>query len=230
MVGYGKKVLFDNLTNPDLLSVDINASNPLIKVLIKNKIKYTIRDSKWFNRFDPQLNHQGVVVNFKSKTALSLDDYLKQNLKTDLILIIDSIEDPQNFGAIMRTCDALGVKAIIYKKDHQVQINDFVNKASMGACNYLHLFKVANLANTLPALKANNYWIYSSALNDQAKAYNKITYADKVVLIVGNEKSGVSARLLSLSDTIIKIPMVGHVQSLNVSVATGILLAEIIKH
>jgi 23S rRNA (guanosine2251-2'-O)-methyltransferase len=98
-----------------------------------------------------------VVVNFKSKTALSLDDYLKQNLKTDLILIIDSIEDPQNFGAIMRTCDALGVKAIIYKKDHQVQINDFVNKASMGACNYLHLFKVANLANTLPALKANNY-------------------------------------------------------------------------
>jgi 23S rRNA (guanosine2251-2'-O)-methyltransferase len=100
----------------------------------------------------------------------------------------------------------------------------------MGACNYLHLFKVANLANTLPALKANNYWIYSSALNDQAKAYNKITYADKVVLIVGNEKSGVSARLLSLSDTIIKIPMVGHVQSLNVSVATGILLAEIIKH
>jgi 23S rRNA (guanosine2251-2'-O)-methyltransferase len=100
----------------------------------------------------------------------------------------------------------------------------------MGAINYLNLIKVTNLARTLEQLKQGGYWIYTTALNDKAQDINSIKFTDKCVLIVGNENKGVSSLLIDKSDFVIKINMHGHVQSLNVSVATGILLNAVKNH
>ena len=140
--------------------------------------------------------------------------------------MLDSIQDPHNFGAILRTCDAFGVDAVVYKDDNQTQINDFVIKTSMGAINNLNLFKVTNFARAIELLKKSGYWIYASTLNKKAIDNTKVNYNDKTVIIVGNEHSGISKLTEKNSDELITINMYGNVQSLNVSVAAGILIYE----
>jgi 23S rRNA (guanosine2251-2'-O)-methyltransferase len=99
----------------------------------------------------------------------------------------------------------------------------------MGAINNLNMFKVTNLSNEIDLLKKNGFWIYSSALSENSEDYNKVKYDKKLVLVVGSENKGVSKIILDKSDFIINIPMCGNVQSLNVSVATGILLSKIVS-
>ena len=140
--------------------------------------------------------------------------------------MLDSFQDPHNFGAILRTCDALGIDAVIYKDDNQAQINDFVIKTSMGAVNNLNLFKVTNFARTIELLKKSGYLIYASTLNEKAIDNTKVNYNDKTVIIIGNEHSGISKLTEKNSDELITINMYGNVQSLNVSVAAGILIYE----
>lgn len=201
----------------------------LINFLKTNNIKLKIHhDKSWFNKFDKNLNHQFVVaeINTSVKTN-NLEFFLTNNKhKKSIILMLDSIQDPHNFGAILRTCDAFGVDAVIYKDDNQTQINDFVTKTSMGAVNNLNLFKVTNFARTIELLKKSGYWIYASTLNKKAIDNTKVNYNDKTVIIVGNEHSGISKLTKKNSDELITINMYGNVQSLNVSVAAGILIYE----
>lgn len=200
-----------------------------INFLKINNVKLRVHhDKSWFNKFDKNLNHQFAVaeINVSSKTK-NLDYFLTNNKNTkSIILMLDSIQDPHNFGAILRTCDALGVDAVIYKDDNQTQINDFVTKTSMGAVNNLNLFKVTNIARAIELLKKSGYWIYASTLNKKAIDNTKVNYNDKTVIIVGNEHSGISKLTEKNSDELITINMYGNVQSLNVSVAAGILIYE----
>jgi 23S rRNA (guanosine2251-2'-O)-methyltransferase len=222
----GKKALLDNIDNKDIISVDLSANNiEIINLLKQKKIKFTIQNENFFKRFDVSLNHQNVLVHLNDGNKIdNIDSLLKLSKQESIILVLDGIQDSQNFGAILRSCDAFGVDAVIYKKDNQVQVNDFVIKSSMGAIQHLNLIRVTNLARTLEQLKQAGYWIYASALNTKAQNINDIKFDKKTVIVVGNENKGVANLLLDKSDFIIKIPMVGHVQSLNVSVATGILL------
>ena len=202
----------------------------LINELKSNNIKVKIHhDKKWFNQFDKNLNHQFVVTEVQTKNKVeNLELFLEaiKNKTKSIILIIDSIQDPHNFGSILRTCDAFGVDAVIYKNDNQVQINDFVSKTSMGAINTLNIFKVINLSRTIELLKKYDYWIYASMLNRKAKSNDDVDYSDKSVIIVGNEQSGINKLTAKNSDQLIMINMYGKLQSLNVAVATGILLYE----
>jgi 23S rRNA (guanosine2251-2'-O)-methyltransferase len=157
---FGKKALLDNIDNDNVVNVDLHKNNKELISLLKSKnIDFKVHyDDVYFNRFDKNLNHQGVVVHLQeSEKANTIETFLKQIKDKSIVLVIDSIQDPQNFGAILRTCDAFGVDAVIYKKDNQVQINDFVIKSSMGAINYLNLIKVTNLARTLEQLKQAGY-------------------------------------------------------------------------
>ena len=200
-----------------------------INFLKINNVKLRVHhDKSWFNKFDKNLNHQFAVaeINVSSKTK-NLDYFLTNNKNTkSIILMLDSIQDPHNFGAILRTCDALGVDAVIYKDDNQTQINDFVTKTSMGAVNNLNLFKVTNFVRTIELLKKSGYLIYASTLNEKAIDNTKVNYNDKTVIIIGNEHSGISKLTEKNSDELITINMYGNVQSLNVSVAAGILIYE----
>ncbi|MDR0739718.1 MAG: 23S rRNA (guanosine(2251)-2'-O)-methyltransferase RlmB [Mycoplasmataceae bacterium] len=228
---FGKKVLLDNLDNPNIVSVNLSIQNQyLITELKKHNIAYKIRNVAFFDHFPSNLNHQGIVINIKDEAKFkTLDTFIEfiDNKSIATVLIIDSIQDPQNFGSILRTCDGMNVSAVIYKKNNQVQINDFVSKVSMGAIQYLNLIKVPNLIQAIEKLKKAGFWTYASLLTTTAVTYTQIKFASKSIIIVGSEEKGISPLLAKQADFQIKIPMYGKVQSLNVAVATGIILSEI---
>ncbi len=173
-------------------------------------------------------NHQGVIALVQDYQYATLDEIINgcQGKKQPLILILDEIEDPHNLGAIIRSCDAFGVDGIILKNRNQVQINMTVVKVSTGAIDHVKICQVSNVSNAIRVLKSNGFWIYAS--DGSAKLdYDKVKYDGPTALIVGSEGNGISRLVLENSDFVVKIPMLGHVNSLNVSVATGILLSNI---
>ena len=126
---FGRKVLLENLDNKEIIQVNLSKSNrDLIPILKKHQIKYQLRDDSFFKTFAHYLNHQGVVMNMKASDTIkdlpALINLINRQSRV-IILVIDEIKDPQNFGSILRTCEAMQVDAVIYKKDNQVQINDF---------------------------------------------------------------------------------------------------------
>jgi 23S rRNA (guanosine2251-2'-O)-methyltransferase len=158
---FGRKPLLENLISGKIVNVDLSKTNrDLISTLKKHNIHFQLRDDSFFNKYDKKLNHQGIVITLNQSNGIkdlcSLIEFTKTKTKST-ILLIDSIQDPQNFGSILRTCDAMGVDAVIYKKDNQVQINDFVSRASMGAIQYLNLVRVVNISHVLDELKKNGY-------------------------------------------------------------------------
>ena len=172
--------------------------------------------------------HQGIAAEIKPINYANLDDILdKCNMEDNpTLVILDGINDPHNLGAIIRSCEIFGVKALLIGKHQQVPLNATVAKTSAGAINYVPVCLVGNLNLTIETLKQKGFWVVS-ADGSGDKDYNKIKYDFPTVLIIGSEGNGISQLLLKNSDYIVKIPMYGKVNSLNASVAAGILLAEI---
>jgi 23S rRNA (guanosine2251-2'-O)-methyltransferase len=172
--------------------------------------------------------HQGVVAEVKDFDYADLEQVIKQNesKKDAVILILDELNDPHNFGAIIRSADAFNIAGIIIKKDRQVRVTPTVTKVATGAENYVPIMMVTNLAQAIDKLKANGYWVVGADGNSD-KTIQDSKYDFKVALIIGSEGYGISRLILSKCDFIYKIPMLGHVNSLNASVATGIILSTI---
>lgn len=193
-----------------------------------NNLLVKFVDINELNKMAEGGNHQGVIVEVEDFKYSTLDEIIlsAKDKAQPLVLILDGVEDPHNFGAIIRSADAFGVDGIIIKNRNQVPVNMTVSKVSTGAINYVKIAQVSNLNNAISTLKDNGYWIYAS--DGSAKdSYADIKYDGAICLIMGSEGEGISKLVLRNSDFIIKIPMSGHVNSLNVSVATGILLARI---
>lgn len=183
---------------------------------------------EYLNSLSNKGNHQGIIVEVEPHHYSTVDEILNgaKERKQPLILILDEIEDPQNFGAILRSADAFSVDGVIIKSKNQVPLNWTVAKVSTGAIEYVKVAQVSNLNNVIFKLKENGYWIYA-ADGSGKNSYEKVDYSGSVALIVGSEGRGISQLVLKNSDFVVKIPMTGHVNSLNVSVSTGILLARI---
>ena len=141
--------------------------------------------------------------------------------------MLDHLEDTHNFGAIIRTCLAAGVDGIIIPKQRSVKVNQTVMKTSSGAAIRSKICMVANLNHTIKYLKDKGYWFYAADMNGQN--YSQVEYDAKTCLIIGNEGSGVSELVKKSSDYIVSIPMKGQFESLNASVATGILIYEVVR-
>lgn len=172
--------------------------------------------------------HQGCACEIKPYQYVSLEEILHKgkDSKDDIIVLLDGINDPQNFGAILRSCDVFGVTGVIIPKHNEVSLNATVAKTSAGAINYVPVCLANNLNNAIKILKERGYWVVAT---DGSGTYNyqELKYDFKVALIIGSEGKGVSNLVLKNSDYIVKIPQFGHVNSLNASVACGILLARI---
>ncbi len=170
--------------------------------------------------------HQGII--------LDIPDYQYKELKYVLnndpsfVVLLDHLEDPHNLGAIIRTCEAAGVDAIIMPKDRQVQINSTVMKTSVGTLDNMDIVSVSNLVNAIDALKQNGFWVVGTALEDSVD-YREIDYSGKIALVIGNEGSGMSQLVKKNCDFIAKIPMYGTTNSLNASVAAGIMIYEVVR-
>jgi len=184
---------------------------------------------------DPELSriaktssHQGFVSVVEPFEPVPLKQLLQQakSKQNPLILMLDGIEDPNNLGAIMRSADAFGVAGIIMKKRGEVPLNETVARVSTGAIAYVDVAVVSNLSQAISECKDSGFWIVSSD-GSATMGYQEVDYHCPIVLVVGSEGFGISKNVLGHSDFIVKIPMVGHVNSLNASVATGILLSYV---
>lgn len=189
----------------------------IIEKIKSNNLKYVLMDSK---AMDQMMNHnQGIIV--------EINDYDYQNLDSiteseNFVLMLDHLEDPHNFGAIIRTCEAKGIRSIIIPKDRSVKVNDTVMKTSAGALNHVNIIMVTNLVNAINNLKDRGFFVYAAEAD--GINYKEVNYSDKVLLVIGSEGNGVSNIVKKNSDEIISIPMRGCVNSLNASVSAAILI------
>ena len=172
--------------------------------------------------------HQGVAVKISDYRYFKFNDFLNllELEKFPIVLILDSIQDPQNLGAILRSAECMGIKNVIIPQRKSANITDIVWKTSMGALAYLNICRVNNLKNAILKLKEREFKIVATAIDSKENLYES-NYNYPLVLIVGNEHSGIQKDFLSLCDIKVRIPMYGNIDSLNVSVATGIVMYEI---
>ncbi len=192
------------------------------KYCSENKIKYELVDNHLLNKMCVY-NHQGVVID-----AFDYDYYTLKDIEGDLVLILDHLEDPHNFGAIIRTCASVGIKSIIIPKDRSVGVTDVVVKTSVGTINYVKIIMVNNLVATIKALQKDGFFVYAASM--EGTDFRKVDYSNKVALVIGNEGSGVSRLVKESSDCLISIPMNKNVESLNASVAASILVYHLGMH
>jgi len=164
--------------------------------------------------------HQGIVLKVKE-----YDYYDISELDSDVIVILDHLEDPHNFGAIIRTCEAAGIKDIVIPRDRSVSVNSTVMKTSVGCLDRVRIASVTNIVQTIEYLKKNGYWVIGTDMD--GTDYKKLDYNGKIVIVIGNEGNGMSRLVKESCDFIASIPMKGTVNSLNASVATAIILFEI---
>ena len=170
--------------------------------------------------------HQGIILDIEDYKYSTIEDII--NEKSDaFIVMLDHIEDPHNLGAIIRTCESAGVDGIIIPKDRSVDINSTVIKTSVGTIWNVKIAKVTNLVNTINILKDNGYWIVGTNLD--GTDYRTIDYNMKKCLIIGNEGKGISKLVSKNCDILATIPMKGSVNSLNASVAAGVMIYQMIK-
>lgn len=183
-----------------------------------------------FRTYAPDKNAQGVIALKQDFKFSSLDEILSESKKTTLplLVILDEIQDTHNVGAILRSAECSGVNGIILTKHNSATITSTVSKVSAGATEHLKICQVNNLSQTIDELKEKGFWIIGSSL-ENAKNYTEVDYKIPLALIVGNEEKGIRKLTASKCDFLVKIPMTGKIQSLNVSVATGILLFEILR-
>lgn len=167
-------------------------------------------------------NHQGIIMDVGDYEYCDLDDIITEN---GMIVILDHLEDPHNFGAIIRTCVAAGVDGIIIPKDRSVSVNSTVMKTSVGSAINMKICMVTNLNQAIHYLKEKGYWIYASDMDGEC--YTDTDYSGNVALVIGNEGKGISDLVKKSSDYIISIPMSEKQESLNASVAAGILIYEV---
>lgn len=204
----------------------IKQNTPIVEKIIERlraknvEIKFVNKD--FFDKID--MNHQGVMVEVDSYNYKSINE-IKDAKR---LILLDKIEDPHNLGAIIRSAESFGFDAVIIPERRSAKVTPTVYKTSAGAINNIDLVMVTNLNKTIEKLKENGFWVYGLA----GEATSKLSETDlsgKVALVVGNEADGISRLTREKCDSLVKIPMIGKVNSLNASVASAIAMYEVIR-
>lgn len=207
-------ILQDNFNENDILSL-LKSKNIKIKTMKKYEMDRLVK-----------LNHQGVVLDVRDYRYCDIESIIDGS-GNKTIVILDHLEDPHNLGAIIRTCEAAGIDGIILPLNRSVSVNETVMKVSTGALYHVKIAQVTNLLNTIKMLKKRGYWIIGADMNGES--YKEIKYPEKTCLIIGSEGFGMQRVVRESCDFIASIPMNGKVNSLNASVAAGILIYEAIN-
>lgn len=228
---YGKNVVSEYLDlNKKIINIYLadNFKNiEILEKLNKKNLNYNYINIKQMDILESG-NHQGILLEIEDYIYYS-ECMMYENLKTNpFIVILDHIEDPHNFGAIIRTCEAAGVEYIIIPKNRSVVVNGTVTKTSSGATEHVKIVQVTNIVSTINKLKEKGIWIVGTDMND-GEEYTRIDYTVPTAIIISNESKGISKLVKKNSDFLAHIPMYGKTNSLNASVAAGIIIYEVIK-
>lgn len=223
---YGKNSVMESLKKKEEIKKVFLSSHfhePEIQKLLNNQNVHIVDK----NKLDQMVkgNHQGIIVEVKDYEYAPLEELLEENA---FLVILDHLEDPHNFGAIIRTCEAAGVTGIIIPKDRSVDVTSTVVRVSVGAISNVKIAQVTNLVNTMKYLKEKGFWIVGTDMN--GTPYSKIDYKGNLALVIGNEGKGMSSLVEKNCDFIASIPMNGTINSLNASVAAGIIIFEAVKN
>lgn len=228
MYVYGKNVVNEILKNKKKIKKAF-----LYHDFSDNKIfealKYNNVDIKFMTKFELDKlvdgNHQGIIIDIPDYEYSDIDELLVN--ENPLLVILDHLEDPHNFGAIIRTCEAAGVDGIIIPKNRSVDVNSTVMRTSVGALDNVKIAQVTNLKNTINYLKDKGFWIVGTDMD--GTNYQKIDYNGKMAIVTGSEGFGMSRIVKEACDFIATIPMKGSINSLNASVATALVVYEAIN-
>ena len=225
---YGKNVVLEYLKKDlkiDKAYLYKNFNDEYIVSSLKSKkIKIEWLDKRDLDHLCPD-NHQGIVLRVKDFEYSDINEMIDKD--DSLVVILDHIEDPHNFGAIIRTCEAALVDGIIIPKNRGVSVNPTVIKVSTGAILNTKIARVTNLVNTMEYLKSKGFWIVGTDMD--GTDYTEIDYSGKIALVIGNEGKGMGDLVSKNCDFIASLPMRGTTNSLNASVAAGIMIYEAIK-
>lgn len=221
---YGKNV-FNEIKNniKDIKKVYISnnyRNNEVLDFLQENHIKYDVLENKILDKMEKG-NHQGIIVEMNEYNYYDLDCLGDE----ETVVILDHLEDPHNLGAIIRTCEASGIKSIIIPKNRSVTVNATAMKTSAGALEHVKVIMVNNLVNTIKKLQDDGFFVYAADMD--GVNYKSESYPKKVALVVGSEGFGVSRLVKENVDVVLSIPMRGRVNSLNASVAAALIIYEI---
>ena len=200
----------------------------IIEIAQKNKIPVSFMDDQWFKRNFSDNSHQFIAASSKKESfsKLSLEDFLAEATKQHFFLILDEVQDPHNLGACFRIASAFDLSGIIVPKNNSVGITPVVSKVASGAVNHIPFFSVTNLSRTIDLLKEHNFFIYAADGYSELSIYDQ-SFSGNVALVMGSEGKGIRRLTKDKCDLTFSIPMSGSIESLNVSVATGICVSEI---
>jgi 23S rRNA (guanosine2251-2'-O)-methyltransferase len=200
----------------------------IIEIAQKNKIPVSFMDAQWFKRNFSDNSHQFIAASSKKESfsKLSLEDFLAEATKQHFFLILDEVQDPHNLGACFRIASAFDLSGIIVPKNNSVGITPVVSKVASGAVNHIPFFSVTNLSRTIDLLKEHNFFIYAADGYSELSIYDQ-SFSGNVALVMGSEGKGIRRLTKDKCDLTFSIPMSGSIESLNVSVATGICVSEI---
>lgn len=235
---FGRNAVLESLNSdkaPEkiyILKAELKGS--INKIIAKAKEKGVIIshiDKKKLDEMANGLSHQGVcalVNNFNYSSIEEILNFAKEKNEDVFLVILDRIEDPHNFGAIIRSCECAGVHGIIVSKRNSSPITEVVQKASAGSINHMKIAKVSNISDTILKLKKENVWIFGSSL-EAKENYTKMDFKGNIAIVIGNEGFGISDLVKKRCDFLTKIPIKGKTQSLNASNACAILIYEALR-
>ncbi len=202
----------------------------IINLAAQNKIKFEFVPRVFLDKKSKTGHHQGYIADSVDFEYCQVDDILQKARKLGqkpFIVLLDGIEDPHNFGAIIRSCECAGVHGIIIPKNRAVQVNETVIRTSTGAISNMLIARVTNLKDAINTLKENDVWVYACEAGGDMVYSKKLNQGEAI--IIGSEGFGVKKSLLNYVDGVISLPMMGKVNSLNASVACGVMVFEILR-
>lgn len=173
-------------------------------------------------------SNQGIGAKVEDYKYTELEDALKQEKQNKVFVMLDGLEDPHNLGAILRSCDAFNIDGIIIPKNRSVKLNATVAKVSTGAIEHVNVIEVTNLTNTIKQLKKENFWVVGTDAETNQTIHD-INVDANLVIVIGSEGKGISRLVKENCDYVVKIPMSGHVNSLNASVSAALVIYEVFR-
>lgn len=231
MLVYGKNVVNEILNGKTKIYkvfLDNNYKDEdILNKIDKRGLKKFHVDKSKLDKMCGNSTNQGIAMDIEEFNYYDIKT-IENDDKSNFVVMLDSIEDPHNFGAIIRTCECAGVDYIIIPKNRSVSVNSTVYKTSSGALSNMKIVEVTNLHNTIKKLKDLGFWVYGS--DAKGKDYRSIDFGGKTCLIIGSEGHGLKQIVSNSCDEIISLPMKGKINSLNASVAAGIFIYEIMKY
>ena len=232
MYVYGKNVVREFLDKDDKVIkafvIKKFSDKDIINKLKSKNVKINYSNNFELDKKTDNALHQGIVLLVDDIKTYTYDEIIPNiNKEYKTVVMLDHLQDPHNFGAIIRTSYALGVDAIIIPNDRSINISSVVVKTSAGAIKNIPIIRVPSLISTVNKLKKDDFWIVGTSMNKDD--YTKIDYKRSICLIIGNEGKGMSTSLLKECDYVASINMIGKIDSLNASVSCGIILAKILE-